>query len=433
MVFIYLRDSESTSRQYLDDITQVCRSWRIAALANRRLWSRIPISLQGYDHPADFEMCKRRLHRYLERSVAAPLSVEITLDTDYWPPLNEDSMARIQSLIALISQELSRWEGLSINFEDEEGLDKWTRREWEHEPITLLESFLRSPMPSLRRLSLCGVREYFEDFLPEIPSLNAFEIKGGNTNALYIPWSSLTSFRYSSNQYSSDSQHLFQLPECTRLKDLYIEGIERGTLELGKAFNCTLPNVVSFHLHSLPSTEPINISLANFRLPSLHNLTLAVPHAFWDRSGDSSEPPYMTMAEMSTAEHIVGFAGTCKVLTLLWSDTVPNRLSAGVSARYSRSVISDMFNAMPDLEELHVSEEISEVFLKVIKEDATLVPKLKPICVFILDTGGWQRDENRKPKQPTRWSELLSGNVKNHVLLTLLGTDYLRLMRDWWV
>jgi len=98
-------------------------------------------------------------------------------------------MARIQSLIALISQDLSRWESLSIDFEDEEGLDKWTRRAWEQEPITLLESFLRSPMPSLRRLSLCGVREYFEDFLPEIPSLNSFEIKGGSTGALNIPWS----------------------------------------------------------------------------------------------------------------------------------------------------------------------------------------------------------------------------------------------------
>src|SRR5258706_2590219 len=159
MIFLYLRDEESTYQQYLDDITQVCRSWRIAALTNRRLWSRILISLQGYDDPADFAMCKRRLHRYLERSVAAPLSVEITLDTDYWPPLDEDSMARIQSLIALISQELSRWESLSISFEDEEGLDKWTRRAWEHEPITLLGSFLRSPMPSLRRCRSAGFQQ----------------------------------------------------------------------------------------------------------------------------------------------------------------------------------------------------------------------------------------------------------------------------------
>ena len=423
MVFLYLRDSESCQQQRLEDITNVCRSWRSAALANRRLWSRILISLQGYVLPAVYEMCKRRLHRYLERSVATPLSVEIILDNDHWPPLDKDSMARIQSLIALISQELSRWESLSINFEDEEGLDKWTRRAWKHEPITLLESFLRSPMPNLRRLSLCGVREDFEDFLPEIPSLDTLEIKGGQTSGLYIPWSSLTSFRYSSNQYSSDSQHLSQLSQCTRLKDLYIEGIELGAEELGQAFDCTLPNVASFHLHSLPSREPINISLANFRLPSLQNLTLIVPHAFWDRSGDSSRPPYMKMAEMSTAEHIAGFAGTCKVLTLLWSETVPNRLSAGVSARYSRSVIIDMFNAMPDLEELHVSKEISEVFLKVIKEEETLVPKLARVC--ILDTGGWRRDKNRKPKQITSWSELESSGNVNHPLYPLLALGFL--------
>ena len=420
MVFLNLRDSESCRHQYLEDVAQVCRSWRIAALANRRLWSRILISLQGYLLPAVYEMCKSRIHRYLERSVAAPLSVEIILDNDYWPPVDKDSMARIQSLISLISQELSRWESLSINFEDEEGVDKWSRRAWKHEPITLLESFLRSPMPNLRRLSLCGVRENFEDFLPELPSLDTFEIKGGSTSGLCIPWSSLTSFRYSSNQYSSDSQHLSQLSQCTLLKDLYIEGIELGEDELEKAFACTLLNVVSFHLHSLPSREPINISLADFRLPSLQNLTLIVPHAFWDRSGDSSRPPYMMMAEMSTAEHIVGFAGTCKVLTLLWSETTPNRPSGRVSARYSRSVIIDMFNAMPDLEELHVSEEISEVFLKVIKEE-TLVPKLSRVC--ILDTGGWRRDENRKPKQATTWSELKSSGNKNHPLYPLLAFE----------
>jgi len=127
----------------------------------------------------------------------------------------------------------------------------------------------------------------------------------------------------------------------------------------------------------------------------------------------------MMMAEMSTAEHIVGFGGTCKVLTLLWSETVPNQPSARVSARYSRSVIIDMFNAMPDLEELRVSEEISEVFLKVIKEEETLVPKLSR--VIILDTGGWQRDENRKPKQVTSWDELLSSGNVSHPLYPLLA------------
>jgi len=168
--------------------------------------------------------------------------------------------------------------------------------------------------------------------------------------------------------------------------------------------------------------------LADFRLPSLKNLTLFVPHAFWDRSGYGSRPPYMWMAEMSTAEHIVGFAGTCKVLTLLWSKPIPHARWAEVTARYSRSVIFDMFNAMPDLEELRVSEEISEVFLKVIKEES-LVPKLSR--VIILDTGGWQRDENRKPKQPITWTELMSSGNMNHPLYPLLAlnTDFLRLIR----
>ena len=419
MVFLYLRDSESCHRQYLKDITEVCRSWRIAALANRRLWSRILISLQGYPLPAVYKRCKSRLHCYLERSVTAPLSIEITLDADYWPPCDETAMARVRSLIALVSQEISRWESLSIDLEDEEGLDKWTRRAWEDEPITLLTSFLSSPMPSLRRLSLCGVRDYFENFLPEIPSLDTFEIKGGDTSELYIPWSSLTSFRHSSSQYSSDSRHLSHLSECTRLKDLYIEGIELSENKLGEAFSCTLPDVVSFHLHSLPTREPINIILADFRLPSLQNLTLIVPHAFWDRSGDSPGPPYMMMAKMSTAEHIACFAGTCKVLTLLWSQTTPNRSSSRVSVQFSTSVIIDMFNAMPDLEELRVSKEISEVFLKVIKEEEPLVPKLSRVC--ILDTGGWQRDEARKPKQPTSWSELASSGNMNHPLYPILA------------
>ena len=415
IIFLYLRDSESRYGRYLEKIARVCRSWRIAALSNRRLWSRILIYLQGYRFLSDYGMCKKHLQRYLQRSVAAPLSVEITLIADDWPPPNKVCMARVQSLITLISQDLSRWESLSIDFEEEEGVDRWTRREWEHEPITPLEPFLRSPMPSLRRLSLCGVRECFEGFLPQVPLLNAFETKGGRVSELNIPWSYLTAFRYSSNRYSSDSRQLDQLSKCVRLKNLYIEGIKLDADKLGTAFDCMLRNVVSFQLHSLPSTEPINISLANFRLPSLKNLTLFVPHAFWDRSGYGSRPPYMWMAEMSTAEHIVGFAGTCKVLTLLWSKPVPHPRWALVTAHYSRSVIFDMFNAMPDLEELRLSEDIPEVFLAVIKEHDTLVPKLSR--VFILQTGGvkvplqldglanrWQKGENQKTKEaPSRY------------------------------
>ena len=388
MIFFYLRDSESHSEQYLEHVAEVCRSWRITALTNRRLWSRILISLQGYYLLADYEMRKRHLRRYLERSVAAPLSVEIYLKANHWPPRDKDSMAQIQSLIALISQELSRWESLLIDFEEEEGLDRRTRRAWGYRPITLIRSILHAPTPSLRRLSLCGVREYFDDVWPHIPSLNAFEIKGGDTGDLNIPWSSLTSFRYSSNRYSSDPKHLFQLPHCVRLKDLYIEGIKRSTYVLEPAFTCTLPNVVSFHLDCLPSEEPLHISFTNFRLPSLQSLTLVVPNAFWDRSRDFSFPPCMRNAEMSTAEHIVGFAGTCKVLTLLWSKTTPYRRWSKISARdrTSRYVIFGMFNAMPDLEELRLSDEISEVFLAVIKEEESLIPKLSR--VFILDTEG---------------------------------------------
>ena len=117
-------------------------------------------------------------------------------------------MDRIQNLIARISQELSRWASLSVDFEDQEGLDKWTRRLWEDKPITPLESFLCLPIPGLRRLSLCGVRGSLEGFFPQVPSLNAFEIKGGHTTKLNVPWSFLISFRYSSNQCSSDSEHL---------------------------------------------------------------------------------------------------------------------------------------------------------------------------------------------------------------------------------
>ena len=72
----------------------------------------------------DYEMFKKRLRRYRERSVIAPLSVEMTLNGDYWPPRNQDSMARIQGLISRISQEPSRWESLSSDFEDQAGPDK---------------------------------------------------------------------------------------------------------------------------------------------------------------------------------------------------------------------------------------------------------------------------------------------------------------------
>ena len=416
MIFLFLRDLETCYKQSLEDITEVCRSWRIAALTNRRLWSRILIYLQEYDYPLDYELCKRRLHRYLERSVAAPLSIEITLNTDFWPPHHNESMARIQSLIACISQELSRWASLSIDFEG--GLHQFPFGSREDDLIKPLESLLRSPMPALRRLSLCGVRGSLEGCFPHVPSLNAFETKDCCTTNLDIPWSSLFSFRFSSNHFSSDSRHLLSLPECDRLKDLYIEGTELDTYKLGITFNCTLPNVVSFHLDSLPSREPVNICLANFRLPSLQNLTLVVPNAFWDRREDSYVPPYMTRAEMTMSEHIVGFAGTCKHLTLLWSETVPYHQWTDVSARYvtSRSVvIFDMFNGMPDLEELHLCDKISEVFLAVIKEEETLVPKLSR--VFILDARGgkvplqlegiarrWQTDENRETHEvPSRY------------------------------
>ncbi len=419
-IFLYLRDSESRFELYLEDIIEVCRSWRIAALTNRRLWSRILICLQYYPVVSEYEMCKTRLQRYLRRSVAVPLSVEITLDTNYWPPHRDISIAQIRSLIMRISQEISRWESLSIDFKDQEWLHERIREEWEYQPIIPLESFICLPMPSLRRLSLCWVRDCLEDFLPRIPLLNAFETIGGDDTKINIPWSSLTSFRYCCKHYSNSSAQLDQLSLCVRLKDLYIDGIdldERDIDKLAPAFDCTLPHVVSFHLGSLPSREPINTILANFRLPSLQNLTLVVPHAFWDRGKDRSIPAYMLSVEMSTAKHIVGFAGTCKTLTLLWGENQSHYERLKISSRYGelRSVIFDMFNAMPDLEELRLSEEISDVFLKVIKEEETLVPKLSR--VFILDTGGvkvpftldglasrWQRGENRKTNEvPSRY------------------------------
>ena len=85
-IFLHLRDSESSLELYLEDITEVCRSWRIAALINRRLWSRILVDLQGFPSFEDYEMHKSRVQLYLQRSLAVPLSVEMTLNTNAWPP-----------------------------------------------------------------------------------------------------------------------------------------------------------------------------------------------------------------------------------------------------------------------------------------------------------------------------------------------------------
>ena len=96
----------------------------------------------------------------------------------------------------------------------------------------------------------------------------------------------------------------------------------------------------------------------------------------------------MRNAASPTMEHIVGFAGTCEALTLLWSENIPYRRWSKVSARYaaSKSVIFDMFNVMPDLEEPRLSDEISKVSLGVIREEETLIPKLSRI--FIVGTKG---------------------------------------------
>jgi hypothetical protein len=384
IIFRDLRDSETFYRLYLEDIAQVCRSWRIAALSDRRLWTRILIALDMYN----VVTYKGHLRRYLRLSVDAPLSVEIYLPHVSWPTYDKNDLRRIKGLIALPVQEISRWESLGIHFQ-EVGRARLYGRD---DPFTLLK-FLRSPMPSLRRLSLCGVRGSFKSFLPEVPLLNALEIKGGDIVDLNLPWSSLTSFR------CSYSEHLCQLSQCVRLRDLYIECPQRSPYALGSTFDCTLPTVVSFQLNNLPSTE--TITLAKFHLPSLQNLTLVVPDSFWDRGKKRFDSPDFLKVEMSTAEHIVSFARTCKVLTLLWSKTATPRRWCSVSARdvTSRAVIFDMFKAMPDLEELCLSDKISQVFLEVIKEEGNLVPKLSRI--FILGAKGamvplsFGRDTNR--------------------------------------
>ena len=63
-----------------------------------------------------------------------------------------------------------------------------------------------------------------------------------------------------------------------------------------------------------------------------------------------------------------------------------NRVPASARNVISRSVIVDMLTAMPDLEELRLSDGISQGFLEVIKEEETLVPKLSRN--FILDIRG---------------------------------------------
>ena len=59
-----------------------------------------------------------------------------------------------------------------------------------------------------------------------------------------------------------------------------------------------------------------------------------------------------------------------------------------VSARNvtSRSVMLNMLNAMPDLEELRLSDGIYQGFLEVIEEVETVVPKLSRL--FILGVRG---------------------------------------------
>jgi hypothetical protein len=381
IIFLYLQDSETFYQQRLEDLTQVCRAWRIAALAYRRLWARILIDIENCEPPSRYQYSQRRLCRYLKRSVAAPLSVEISLTSDVWPPANPTSIAQIQDLIALTAQEISRWETLSINFEE---VEEPERESWEPipNPIFLLKP-LCSPAPSLRHLLLHGVQGSFSSFLPQVPSLKTLALQGGDIIDLNLPWSSLTSFRYSSTGYGNDYKHLSQLSRCVQLRDLSIESIQSptdGSYGLESAFNCSLPNVVSFQLDRYPHST----SLLELRLPSLQNLTLVVPHSFSLGEDDWDGP------KMTTAEHIVGFAETCKVLTLRWKDpTTPLcYVPPGAKSREvtSRTVIVDMFKAVPDLEELRLADRIAELFQEVIGEDETLVPKLSRI--FILDAKG---------------------------------------------
>ena len=50
----------------------------------------------------------------------------------------------------------------------------------------------------------------------------------------------------------------------------------------------------------------------------------------------------------------------------------------------SRSVIFDMFNAIPDLEELRLSDGTSQGSLEGIKEEETFVPKLSRVFIWML-------------------------------------------------
>ena len=152
-------------------------------------------------------------------------------------------------------------------------------------------------------------------------------------------------------------------------------------MDLETAFNCLLPNVASFQLDELPPPE--STSLNGLRLPSLQRLTLVVPESFWEQNEDTRLSP-----EMMTAEHIFGFGGTCKVLTLLWRETASGWESSQELVRSvtSRTVIFDLSNAVPNLEKFRLVSESSQVFLEVIKEEETLVPKLSHI--FILGAGG---------------------------------------------
>jgi hypothetical protein len=160
------------------------------------------------------------------------------------------------------------------------------------------------------------------------------------------------------------------IPKCTRLGHLFIKDSDSITapeaLKKANFFKCTLSSLLSFELLCY-----ISLEMTSFYLPSLINLTLAIPDSLMGR------PKQITrVATLQSVGCISTLAANIRRHT---SPHTFARTRNHIDSPASKTKLVEMLKYMSNLEEIYRPSMLYVCISNILREDLDIIPHLERI------------------------------------------------------